>query len=62
MDFAYHSKCYTPCLGPPPCTLNWFPPPCVCTESATAEAAETQAAHTQAARVSAQAPQTKAGK
>ena len=60
MDFAYHSKCYTPCLGPPPCTLNWFPPPCVCTTTeAAAGGAETQTAHAQAARVSAQA---KAGK
>jgi len=51
-------RCYTPCLGPPPCTLQWFPPPCVCTVSAAAEGAETQSAHAQAASATVQAPQS----
>ena len=51
MAGVMHSQCFTACLAPPPCVLNWFPPPCVCTVAAPAGAeAEGQAHAAQASR------------
>jgi hypothetical protein len=61
MSAVQHRECFTQCLAPPPCVLDWFPPPCVCTVSAASEeAGETSAHAAPAAKVAAPAAKGKA--
>jgi len=31
LPYGAHSACFDFCHGPDPCTLRYFPPPCICT-------------------------------